>query len=271
MFFISPIKAIYSIQFYLKVIKESLWKAFLFLFYLCVLGSVFITFYIPAKIKPVIDQSVEQTAQIIPDITIDNGVISANGDKRTEIAPEALNGYKVVFDTASTEPGYPTQMQKENILIYVNKNTAYMAYNGQFQENTIPSTTNLTLNKQTLLDNKTAIVSFLSNILTVIFIFAFLLGVLFLTVIAVLVVFIISSSAKQKIPFKQILIIAIYLQAPILALDLILTLLPFTITGMNVILSLVIFVVYSNLIFAALRNENAPKEITQNKEEGTAN
>ena len=250
MFFISPIKAIYSIKFYLQTLKEPLWKAFLFFVYLFALGTLFLSFYVPIKVKPVVADIITQVAEITPEININKGVITVNDNKRLEIAPQVLEGYKIIFDTASEEPGYPTQMEKENILMYVNKDKIYVSYNGQFQEKEIPDNADFTFSREILLSNQPQYVEFAAYFMTVIFILAFLFRLILLTLLALIVVFIISVAAKKNIGFKKMLTLAIYMQAPIIIIDFILMILPTSILGMSAFISLIIFVIYTNLILA---------------------
>jgi len=265
MFFTSPIKAIYSIKFYLQTIKEPLWKAFLFLVYLFVLGSIFFTLYVPVSVKPDIINVITEIAEITPEINIDKGIITVNNNQRLEIAPQILEGYKIVFDTASTEPGYPTQMEKDNVLMYVNKNKVFVTYNGQFQENELPTNANLKFSKDIILQNQTQIADFVVYFMTIIFILAFFIRLLLLTALALLILLIIGASAKKSIGFKKSLILAIYMQAPVVSIDLILMLLPMRILGMSALFSLLIYVIYTNLIFT---NINKPLAITEGKQEG---
>lgn len=266
MFFISPIKAIYNIKFYLQTLKEPLWKAFLFIIYLFVLGSIFLTLYMPINMKPEINNIITQVVEVIPEIKINKGTITVNDNQRLELAPQALEGYKVVFDTGSAEPGYPTQMEKENIIIYVNKNTVFTSYNGQFQKHEAPKDTEFTISKNMIQQDQQKIVDFIAYFIVVVFLIAFFLRLLLLTVIALIIVFIISASSRKNISFSQKLILALYMQAPIVILDLILLILPTHILGMSALLSLVIYVIYANLIFANIDKPLTVKEISQEEE-----
>ena len=154
MFFISPVKTLYSIKFYLQTLKEPLWKAFCFVGYIFAIGAIFLAIYTPIKLNQPLNQGVEFVANYIPNIKISNGIITANNNKKITISPKELQGYKIIFDTASTEPAYPTQMQKENVMIYVNKNTIYALFNGQFQQGIIQKDFEMEISKEILLGNK---------------------------------------------------------------------------------------------------------------------
>lgn len=259
MFFISPIKTLYSIKFYLQTLKEPLWKAFCFITYLFVLGAVFITIYIPAKLQQPLNYGVEQVANYIPDIKVNNGIITANNNERLVINPKELQGYKVIFDTASTEPAYPTQMQKENIMMYVNKDTVYFSLNGQFQENKIQKDFNFEVSKDVLLTNKQQYIKTMSYILVIIFILVLAFRIVMLSIIALIVALIISAASKVNLGFKKILTLALYLQGPVLVLDLILLVLPLHIIGVNILVVLLIYIIYLNLIFFHLRTTGTPQ------------
>ena len=222
MFFISPIKALYSIKFYLKILQESLWKAFGFITYLFILAAIFLAIYMPIKLKPFLNTAVEQVANIMPDIKVSDGIINANNNRRIVIDSKELQGRKIIFDTASTEPAYPTQMEKENILMYVNKNTIYVSVNGNFQENTLQEDVDLEISKDILLTNKPQIVKALTYVVILIIILAVFFRIVMLTLFALVVAFIIGAATKVNLGFKKLLILALYLQAPVLILDLIL-------------------------------------------------
>lgn len=254
MFFISPIKTLYSIKFYLQTLKESLWKAFGFIIYLFILGAVFLAIYAPIKLQQPLTYGVEQVANYLPDIKISKGIITANNNKRIVISPKELQGYKVIFDTASTEPAYPTQMEKENILLYINRNTVYAFANGQFQQNTVQKDFEMEVSKDILLTNKEKIVKAISYIMAAMFILVLAFRIVIFSVIALIVAFIINAVTKANLGFKKLFALALYLQGPVLILDLILIVLPFHILGMNVFIVLLIYIVYLNLIFLNLRN-----------------
>ena len=253
MFFISPIKTLYSIKFYLQTLKEPLWKAFCFALYLFVLGAIFLAVYTPIKMNKPLTYGVEQVANYIPDIKVSNGLITANDNKKIVISPKELQGYKFIFDTASTEPAYPTQMQKENIMMYVNQNTIYVLANGKFQQNVVKKDFNFEVSKKTLLENKDQIVQFVAYFLMFIFILIFVLRIVTLTALALVISFIMSAVTRVNLGFKKLLTLALYLQGPVIILDFILLVLPLHILGMNVIVALLIYVVYLNLIFLNLR------------------
>lgn len=266
MFFISPIKTLYSIKFYLQTLKEPLWKAFCFIAYIFILGAVFLAIYTPIKLQQPLAEGVEKVANYVPNIKISKGVITANNNERIVINPQELEGYKIIFDTASTEPAYPTQMEKENILMYVNKNTVYVFANGQFQQNTVQKDFELEVSKDILLTNKQEIVKSLSYVLVLVFILALVFRILMLTIFALIVAFIIGAATKMNLGFKKLLTLSLYLQGPVLILDLILLVLPLHILGMNILVALLIYVIYLNLIFFHLRAGTG--KITEVKNEG---
>lgn len=262
MFFISPIKTLYSIKFYLQTLKESLGKAFGFVAYLFVLGSIFLILYTPGKLKPLLAEGVEKVADYVPNIKISQGIITANDNKRLVISPKELEGYKIIFDTASTEPAYPTQMQKENILMYVNKNTVYVFANGQFQQNTVQKEKDfdMEISKEILMTKKEQIVQTLATVLVIIFILTLALHITFFIIIALLVAFIINAVTKANLSFKELLTLALYLQGPVFLIELILFLLPTKIIGLSIWAALLVFVIYLNLIFLNLRATYAGKK-----------
>ncbi len=261
MFFISPIKALYSIKFYLQTLKEPLWKAFCFVIYLFVLGAIFITIYIPAKTKPIIGNFIEEVAELTPDISINKGVITANDNKKLIITHPKLEGYKIIFDTASTEPAYPTQMAKENILAYVNKNRVYISYNGQFQEHAMPADKDYTITKQELLKSKQDIAQIGSYFVLSIALLALFFQMFFYILLALLIVSIINLSTKANLGFKRLFTLALYLQAPVSVIALLLLFSPLQIVGLSSLVIIIAIVIYANLIFGALRNMWLGKEV----------
>ena len=262
MFFISPIKTLYSIKFYLQTLKEPLWKAFCFALYLFILGAIFLAVYTPIKLHQPLTYGVEQVANYVPNIKVSKGIITANNNQRLVISPKELQGYKVIFDTASTEPAYPTQMQKENILMYVNKNSVYVLANGQFQQSAVQKDFEMEISKDILLTNKQQLVKTMSYILAAIFILALVFRIIVLTILALIVAFVIGAATKVNLGFKKLLILALYLQGLVLVLDLILFLLPVHIMGTSAVIALLLYVVYLNLIFLNIRAILMPKTKT---------
>ena len=165
-----------------------------------------------------------------------------------------LQGYKIIFDTASTEPAYPTQMQKENILMYVNKNTIYSYNNDRMQAFPVDEKFEGKISKEIVIENKDKIVQFLSYLILVAAFLVIMFRLIFFTIIALVVALIIGAATKVSLGFKKLLILALYLQGPVLILDLILLILPLHILGMSVFIALLIFIVYLNLIFLNLRS-----------------
>ncbi|MBQ2312931.1 MAG: hypothetical protein II183_02080, partial [Elusimicrobiaceae bacterium] len=72
-------------------------------------------------------------------------------------------------------------------------------------------------------------------------------------ILALIVALIMNAAFKLNLPFKEMLILALYLQWPVVILDLILMLLPVQILGMSSFVALVIFLIYINLIYTHLR------------------
>ena len=224
--------------------------------------------YTPLKLQQPLTYGVEQIANYVPNIKVSNGIITANEDKRIVISPKELQGYKFIFDTGSTEPAYPTQMQKENILMYVNKNTVYVLADGQFRQNAVQKDFEMEISKDMLLNNKQQIVKTMSYILVAAFILVLAFRMFMLTVLGLIVSFIMSAATKANLGFKKLLTLALYLQGPVLILDLILLILPFHILGMNIFIILLIFVIYLNLIFLNLRANIMQQVDPQPSEDG---
>ena len=259
MFFISPIKAVYSIKFYLQKLQESFWKTLLFFVYVFVIAAAFLAVYVPYQMSPTINEGIDKVAELMPDIVVDNGIITANNNRRTVIEDASLQNYKIIFDTASEEPGYPTQMEKEHVLIYVNKNAVYANLNGQFQETKMEKSYSLTLSGQEMRNSKSKIASTIKYFFVLVAVFAVALRMFIFTILALRIALIISVAYKLNLSFKKLLILAMCLQAPIVIIDMVLMLLPFQIMGMHAIVALIVFVVYLNLICSALRAaDNTP-------------
>ncbi len=269
MFFISPIKTLYSIKFYLQTLKEPLWKAFCFVVYLFVLGTIFLAIYIPVKLQQPLTEGVEKVANYVPNIKISKGVITANNDERLVINLKEFQDYKIIFDTASTEPAYPTQMQKENILMYVNKNTVYAYNHGNKRMEAFPMDEKFEgeFSKETILTKKNEIVKILSYLIVIAALLILMFRLIFLAIIALIVAFIINAATGANLGFKKLLILALYLLGPVLILDFVLFVLPFHIIGMSALIAIIIFVIYLNLIFLHLRAEiNKKIEIEEGAE-----
>ncbi len=287
-FLFSPFQAIYSLNTYLKAIKQSVWKTLLFLVYILVLFSIL--FYASVMFKtpsltPFFKQITEQVAQVVPEISVKDGKLTANNneyyeiDLRKLINPEALNKayenpnanleaieQKVVFDTGRTEPVYPTQLKQENIGALITDNAIYVLQNGRMEvyEFNFDKNLNVNLDSKYILDNESVIVDYMNKfvkiviLLSVPFVVAFLM-VMFM-ILALISIAICQLFVRAKVSFGDVCSICCYLLAPILFFLLIVLLLPFNIPLLGLICFIICFV-YGQLILNKIKiQQNTIKE-----------
>lgn len=274
-FLLSPFKALYNVDTYIKAAKQSFGKNFLFLIYLTIFMSVLFLTGISLKIPPMdpfLREFITELAEVIPDITITDGIISAGDGEYIEIQPEG-NLPKVVFETNRTEPVYPTQMQQKNIAIFVTSEKIYMTTNGQFKTHQLDKKINTVLNKQFFLDNQENIIEnikkfmILMALLVIPLIVLFMIGVSYVLAIVALVVA--QVSAKTKFSFTNFMGISCYLISPALFfVFLVLIVLPFNIPAVW-FFCFIILMIYSKLILTKVKMleiENSSDETEANKD-----
>ncbi len=258
-FLLSPFKALYNVDTYIKAAKQSFGKNFLVLIYLTIFMSVLFLTGISLKIPPLdpfLKEVITEVAEVIPDIKITDGIISAGNGEYIEIQPEE-NLPKVVFETNRTEPVYPTQMQQKNIAIFVTSEKIYMTTNGQFKTHQLDKKINTVLNKQFFLDNQESIIEnvkkfmLLMALLVIPLIVLFMVGVSYVLAIVALVVA--QVSAKTKFSFTNFMGISCYLISPALFfVFLVLIVIPFNIPAVW-FFCFIILMIYSKLILTKVK------------------
>ena len=237
-FLLSPFKAVYNLNTYTKAIKQSAWKTLLFLVYLLVMFTALFLAVIAIKtpsLTPIFEKSTEQVAKIMPDIEVKDGRVIANNDEYYEITMEDLldpNDYdyrdipqqildqKIVFDTARTEPVYPTKMQQENISVLITDKTVYMLANGQVETRDfkINKDETFSINGQYLLENKDKIVQIINKVIvTSVIIITTILIAFFMAITMILAIVAVAISqlfTRTNLYFGEVLSISCYLLAP---------------------------------------------------------
>lgn len=258
-FLFSPFKALYNVDTYIKAAKQSFGKNFLFLIYLTIFMSILFLTGISLKIPPLdpfLKEVITEVAEVIPDIKITDGIISAGNGEYIEIQPEE-NLPKVVFETNRTEPVYPTQMQQKNIAIFVTSEKIYITTNGQFKTHQLDKKINTVLNKQFFLDNQESIIEnikkfmLLMALLVIPLIVLFMVGVSY--VLAIVSLAVAQVSAKTKFSFTNFMGISCYLISPALFfVFLVLIVLPFNIPAVW-FFCFIILMIYSKLILTKVK------------------
>ncbi|MBQ4493391.1 MAG: DUF1189 family protein [Elusimicrobiaceae bacterium] len=263
-FLLSPFKAIYNLNTYIKATKQSFWKTLLFLVYLLVAFSILFFAVILIKtppLTPFFKEITEQVAQVMPDIEIKDGKLTANNGQLYEFTPEGLD-QKIVFDTSRTEPVYPTQIVQEGIGILITDTTIYMVRDGQVQsyDMNLDKNTNITLNGQYILDNEEEIINyikrvlFLAAVLLIPFMVLFLMG--FLIILAIIATAISQLFVKAEVSFGDVCSICCYLLAPAFLFFFLVIILPFNIPFVWPI-CFVLFMVYSQFILNKIKAEQS--------------
>lgn len=291
-FLISPFKAVFDIDTYIKATKQSGWKNLLFLFYLLVLTSLFCFAFFFIKmppLTPLLDQVITKFAHTLPNIEIKNGTITANNNEYYEIDLEDVLTHidnnkffdedlfsddikhKIVFDTARTEPVYPTQLENEGVALLVTGKNVYSISKGQMQINSPREDLNLTLNEQFLLSNKDEMIKNIKSVilavsLIIVPVIVFFIMIIFL-VLAILACYIVQLFfARAAVPFGDMMSIACYLLAPVMILLCIIIVLPFSVP-MVPFICFALCMIYSQFILTKIKIQKAQENFAQNDDE----
>ena len=272
-FLLSPVKAIYNLDTYIKATKQSFGKTLLFLIYLIVLTSI--VFFVGILVRtpsldPFLDETITQIAEVTPVIEIKDGKIKANDGEYIEIQldPEMP---KVAFETSRTEPVYPTQMEKNNIAIFVTGEKINISSGGgNVKIIPINNKINQTITKEYILENKAKMIETIKTFLFWGFLFAmpviiaFFAAILF--VLAVIASAIESMLARANVSFGDVLCICCYMLAPALAFIFLVVIIPLNIPLIWLI-CFVIFMLYSQLVFTKMKLLGTKKNKTEKVEE----
>lgn len=270
-FLLSPIKAIYNLDTYIKAKKQSFGKSFLFFIYLIVITSIlFLTgmlLKVPS-VDPLLRELTTEIAQVIPNIEIRNGVINANNNEYFEIQNDE-SFPKIVFETNRTEPVYPTQMVQNNTAVLVTDKTIYIASNGQFQTYHLDKNINMDINEQYIMDNQESIIKDIKKILFLVLTVSMPVIVtilaLILLVLAICAAAITEISVKADVSLKNILSMCLYMLAPALFFILLVILLPFNIPLVWLI-CFVIFMIYSRLVLVKIKTSEIAADYDKGEE-----
>jgi len=292
-FLISPFKAVFDIDTYIKATKQSPWKTLLFLFYLLVLTSLFCFAFFFIKMPPLtpfLDQVITEFAHSLPDIKIEKGSITANNDGYYEIDLKNVltntgnnnffdedflsedNNRKIVFDTARTEPVYPTQLENEGVILLVTGKNVYSISQGQMKTFSPKEDLSITLNEQFLLSNKSEIIKNIKDILFAIFLIIVPI-ILFITMIIFLILALIACAlsqlfARAEVFFGDLMTIACYLLAPVMLLLCVIIVLPFSIPMVPWlwIICFALCMIYSQFILTKIKIQKAQANSAINNE-----
>lgn len=246
-----PIKALYSVKYYLENLQKSAWKAVLFVLYLFVISSVVVVISTSITGTPIVKNIIEKVAQYTPDIDVKNGRVTVNNDEPLTIEPKELGGLNIVFDTDRTEPVYPSEMAKDKTIFLVTGDTTYFNFQDQFQVTPIPDDFNMLITPQMIMANSPAIANImLSTIITVIVIAQFI-KIPFMLLLAFLTAALINSLLKTNVRPGRLLKLAFYLQAPATVLFILTYLSPVKIPFV-VVIYVLIFATYARLVLSKL-------------------
>ncbi len=271
-FLLSPIKAIYNLDTYIKATKQSFGRILLFLIYLIVFTSI--VFFVGILVRtpsldPFLDETITQIAEVTPVIEIKDGTIKANDGEYIEVQldPEMP---KVAFETNRTEPVYPTQMEKDNIAIFVTGEKIYISSgNGNVKIVPINNKINQTITKQYILENKADMIKTIKSFLFWGFLFAMPAVIIFFSIILFVLAFIAAAISQMFIrtesSFWDIVRICCYMLAPALLFIFIVVMIPLNIPLIWFI-CFVIFMTYSNLVFTKIKLLGTEKSHTKKKE-----
>lgn len=266
---LSPFKAVYDLNVYIKATKQSVGKTLLFLLYLFILTSLLMLAIIVIRtpsLTPALKDLTTKIAEYTPNIEAKNGILNANDGEYYEVTPEGFD-QKIVFDTSRTEPVYPTQMQQDGIVVLVTSNAIYVNQENEMKVYNFKNDLNFSINKNLVLNNQDKIIH---NIKLFLFWFVALaipvvvfFMMMILMILAVIACAVSQLFVKAEVSFGEVCGICCYLIAPALLLILLVMLLPFPIPLVWLI-CFVMFMVYAQFI---LNNIKAQKnKVTRNNE-----
>lgn len=243
-----PIKAIINLDFYRKIAKKSIWRAFLYSAYLFALYMVIISIAATLVFKPKINNFINKHAENTPRIVFNDGILNINDDKPIAVVINKNNDVRleedwkqiilehdegfILANTGKTEPVNINEMKENNIAAYITKDTFYVLKNNNnsMQVSEMPDIDfDFEITSEILLNNIDSITKgILSFMLTIMAMFT-ILKMIFFTICIFLLGLIINSFRRMSVTTGEMFKWSIYLVTPILLIGLISTLFQFKI------------------------------------------
>lgn len=256
---LGPVKALYSMKFYLQGLRKSAWRASFFVFYIFVLTAVITALFSIFIMRPRIAGAVDTLIDYMPEMTITNGVMEVNDNDTLKISPENMGGYNIVFDTGRTEPVYPTQMATDKTIILVGPDKLYFSFNGRYQETPLPQDLNANLDRAALNAAKEPITNMAAGAILAFMLLAQIFRVPFMLILAFIVMLILGKAMRVQTESGDNYKLACYVQAPAFLIYIISYFTP--IAGFLVGFAyLAVFIIYGQLVFNAKRVQALPDE-----------
>ena len=256
---LGPVKALYSMKFYLQGLRKSAWRASFFVFYIFVLTAVITALFSIFIMRPRIAGAVDTLIDYMPEMTITNGVMEVNDNDTLKISPENMGGYNIVFDTGRTEPVYPTQMATDKTIILVGPDKLYFSFNGRYQETPLPQDLNANLDRAALNAAKEPITNMAAGAILAFMLLAQIFRVPFMLILAFIVMLILGKAMRVQTESGDNYKLACYVQAPAFLIYIIsyFTPIPGFLVGFAY---LAVFIIYGQLVFNAKRVQALPDE-----------
>ena len=256
---LGPVKALYSMKFYLQGLRKSAWRASFFVFYIFVLTAVITALFSIFIMRPRIAGAVDTLIDYMPEMTITNGIMEVNDNDMLKISPENMGGYNIVFDTGRTEPVYPTQMATDKTIILVGPDKLYFSFNGRYQETPLPQDLNANLDRAALNAAKEPITNMAAGAILAFMLLAQIFRVPFMLILAFIVMLILGKAMRVQTESGDNYKLACYVQAPAFLIYIISYFTP--IAGFLVGFAyLAVFIIYGQLVFNAKRVQTLPDE-----------
>lgn len=256
---LGPVKALYSMKFYLQGLRKSAWRASFFVFYIFALTAVITALFSIFIMRPRIAGAVDTLIDYMPEMTITNGVMEVNDNDTLKISPENMGGYNIVFDTGRTEPVYPTQMATDKTIILVGPDKLYFSFNGRYQETPLPQDLNANLDRAALNAAKEPITNMAAGAILAFMLLAQIFRVPFMLILAFIVMLILGKAMRVQTESGDNYKLACYVQAPAFLIYIIsyFTPIPGFLVGFAY---LAVFIIYGQLLFNAKRVQTIPEE-----------
>lgn len=256
---LGPIKALYSMKFYLQSLRKSAWRASFFVFYIFILTAVITAFFSIFVMRPRIAGAVDTLVDYMPEMTITNGVMEVNDNNTLKISPENMGGYNIVFDTGRTEPVYPTQMANDRTIILVGPDKLYFSFNGRYQETPLPQDLNANLDRTALNAAKEPITNMAAGAILAFMLLAQIFRVPFMIILAFIVMLILGKAMRVQTESGDNYKLACYVQAPAFLIYIISYFMPVP-SFLVGFAYLAVFIIYGQLVFNAKRVQALPDE-----------
>lgn len=125
---LDPINSLSSFDFYKKVAAQSLGRSFLYLAYLGVVFSLFVTLAVKLRIGPIIDETFDWLSKTVPTMTYAEGRMSSSASGPVKLVHPKLPEIAFIVDTTRVDPVSPAELAEAKVTAFMTAKAFYLRH-----------------------------------------------------------------------------------------------------------------------------------------------